>query len=165
VNYLDRAFQGLSQWLEKYLPDSSKAIAVPVFALVAVVVARLLIKQVLPVVLRVVVVPAVIATIAIAGMALLAIQLCLAAVCRLFRLRPPSILYAVGDLTVAALSRTASLGAFVPHSRIQSVRLWLPIALVTVLLWRWDADYCERLAEVCTSPLDELRLTWKGFVS
>lgn len=158
MSYLDRAFQDLSQWLTTHFADAADVLAVPVFVLIGIIAARLLIKRVFPVVLRVVVVPVLVSGIAIVGIVTLAVQLGLASICRMLGLRPPSPLYTAGDLTIAALSRLGRLHRLLPARRIESLGMWAPLTLIGVLVWRWNAGYCDRdiiVLDGCVSPVSE----------
>lgn len=158
MSHLDKAFLMLVEWIAPYSPQTASIVAVPLFALAVTALITVLIRRLLPLAIRVFGIPGLIAVIALVGTVVLSLQLGLAWLWRLFRARPPSIVYAVGDLTVGALSRVRRVrpGLAPTLYQLETISIVLLLAIGAVLLWRWNVTFCARLGEAaCTAPVSD----------
>jgi hypothetical protein len=158
MSYLDQAYRMLWEWIAGYSENAATLFAVPLFALATLVITVVLIRRLMPFTIKVFGVPTLIVTIAIIGTVSLCLQLGVARLWRLFEAQPPSFVYAAGDLTVAALSRTQRIrpGLAATLYRLETFSMVLLLIVVGILLWRWNVGYCPRTGDTsCTSPLSD----------
>jgi hypothetical protein len=167
MNYLDDAYHLLWDWIAGYSADAAVTLAAALFAVGAVIVAVVLIRRLLPYAIRILGIPLLVGALAFLGTLFLGLQLAAARLCRLFGARPPSFVYAAGDITVAALSRLRRIriGLAPALYRLETFSFGIILIGVVVLLWRWNVTYCDRLAlSPCTSPMNESYSALSAFV-
>jgi len=152
TDWLDWAYTEIRDRVDDVWPQWTPMIALPLLVLALLIVAAQLENRIVPLIGRLIVAPAVAAVSILAGLAVLALQVLLIAPWRAARRRPPAALYALGDLTVAAMMRIRPLRHVVTFPfRVLPVLL----ILLGVVLWRWNGTYCERMSHLeapCRSP-------------
>ncbi|MEV4134699.1 hypothetical protein AB0J72_21325 [Dactylosporangium sp. NPDC049742] len=152
---LDSLYAWLFTTLSSPLDDGGSLFAFPVTAIGVLLAARTALRLVLPVLLRYVLMLADAVTVLI-GVLLLGVDFLLASLFRLCRLRPPAIVYGLGDTLVTA---TRAAQSSLTMLRTRTVRLrglsgGLILLLVLALVWWWDSGYCGRVPSAgCTGPM------------
>lgn len=154
---LDSLYAWMLDTLSWPLGSDGPVLAFPAMALAVLVTVRILLRQVLPLLLRYAIAVANTLTV-LAGVVLLGVEFVLTSCFRLCRLRPPAVVYGLGDTLVAA-TRAAQAG--LRFLRTRSVRLGgmsgnfiLVLVLVLVLLGWWNIGYCGRsTAAGCADPV------------
>jgi len=170
MQWLDWVFLKIFGWVDHVWPRWTSAIALPVFVFALIIVLSILVRRILPLLGIRVVVPALVAIGVSVGLVVLMIQVLLVLPWRMGRARPPAVLYALGDVTVAGLSRLRPLRGSISGliRRFSSVRMRYLLLVIVVLVWRWNSTYCDRAHDrACFSPYSVaaqgVRQAWTGF--
>jgi hypothetical protein len=158
---LDDLYAWVLETLSQRLGDGGPLVAFPVVAAGLLLMARTLIWRLLPLLLGFALALADLVTVLL-GVLLLGVDFLLASCFRLCRLRPPAVVYGLGD-TVVTATKAAQTGIRILGGRTGRLRRLsgtLILMLVVGLVWWWDAGYCARSpAGGCTTPISSwLRL-------
>jgi hypothetical protein len=154
----DNLFAGAIR-LRESLPESVRAkLWVPAVIIIVFLVIRVIVRRVVPWAGRLMLSPAVIDA---AGAALLLVNFLLAQPFRLFRVRVPAWVFALGDATISMVA-AAHQGARTARrsiARLSRVRLWMVATTTAGIIAWWNTSVClspgdsASSSTACTSPV------------
>lgn len=95
------------------------------------------------------------AGVAVAAVPVMAILVTVAAPMRRVRLNPPNFVLAIDDAVVSVATVTASglRNAVTLAGRLAKTHMIIIMALVAVVVWRWNAAQCEPSTVTCVTPI------------
>ncbi|GIF61575.1 hypothetical protein [Asanoa iriomotensis] len=153
-------------WAAGHLPASYAAwLVVPALFVILYLASATLLRQVAPLLVSQLVVPVVVLAVGAVGIGVLTLEFVSAQPFRLFRRRPPTLLYTMGDLTVGTVTlvQRQVRGLGYQTRRLRWLRAWAPLLAAAALLALWNHGWCARHPDdvTCLPPLT----TWQSTVS